>query len=81
MKYSDFLMKKKQLSHILLQYVRFCMSNINQKSVLVICPQGQYRHFPQNQLPVSAQWSQRLYVKVQGKMVQKYMQKIVFQSN
>jgi len=29
------------------------------------------------QLPVSAQWSRRLYVNVQGKM----MHKIVFQSN
>ena len=41
--------------------------------VLVICPRIQ--------LPVSAQWSQRLYVKVQGKMVHKNMHKIVFQSN
>jgi hypothetical protein len=36
---------------------------------------------PLIQLPVSAQWSQRLYVKVQGKMVHKDMHKIVFQSN
>ena len=36
---------------------------------------------PRIQLPVSAQWSQRLYVKVQGKMVHKDMHKIVFQSN
>jgi hypothetical protein len=33
------------------------------------------------QLPVSAQWSQRLYVKVQGKMMHNDMHKIVFQSN
>ena len=32
---------------------------------------------PRIQLPVSAQWSQRKYVQVQGKMVHK----IVFQSN
>jgi hypothetical protein len=36
---------------------------------------------PRFQLPVSAQWSQRLEVKVQGKMMQNDMQKIVFQSN
>jgi len=36
---------------------------------------------PRIQLPVSAQWSQRLYVKVQGKMMHKDMHKIVFQSN
>ena len=36
---------------------------------------------PLIQLPVSAQWSQRLYVKVQGKMMRKDMHKIVFQSN
>ena len=28
---------------------------------------------PRIQLPVSAQWSQRLYVKVQGKMIHKYI--------
>ena len=33
------------------------------------------------QLPVSAQWSQRLYVKVQGKMVHNDMHKMLFQSN
>ena len=33
------------------------------------------------QLPVSAQWSQRLYVKIQGKMMHKDMHEIVFQSN
>jgi hypothetical protein len=55
------------LSHILLQYARFCMSNNS------ICPRIQ--------LPVSAQWSQRLYVKVQGKTMHKDMHKIVFQSN
>ena len=31
------------LSHILLQYVHFCMSNNSQKSVLVIYPQGKIR--------------------------------------
>jgi hypothetical protein len=31
--------------------------------------------------PVYAQWSQRLYVNVQGKMMHKDMHKIVFQSN
>jgi hypothetical protein len=36
---------------------------------------------PRIQLPVSAQWSQRLYVKVQGKIMHKDMHKIVFQSN
>ena len=36
---------------------------------------------PRIQLPVSAQWSQRLYVKIQGKMMHKDMHKIVFQSN
>jgi hypothetical protein len=36
---------------------------------------------PRIQLPVSAQWSQRLYVNVQGKMMHKDMHKIVFQSN
>jgi hypothetical protein len=36
---------------------------------------------PLIQLPVSAQWSQKLYVKVQGKMMHKDMHKIVFQSN
>jgi hypothetical protein len=36
---------------------------------------------PRIQLPVPAQWSQRLYVKVQGKMMHKDMHKIVFQSN
>ena len=36
---------------------------------------------PRIKLPVSAQWSQKLYVKVQGKMMHKDMHKIVFQSN
>ena len=61
---------------IFIQSVRFCMSNNSLKSVLVICPQGQYRYLPSNiyigpriQLPVSVQWCQTLYVKVQGKMV------------
>ena len=36
---------------------------------------------PLIQLPVSVQWSQRLYVKVQGKMMHRDMHKIVFQSN
>jgi hypothetical protein len=31
------------------------------------------RIFPRIQLPVYGQWSQRLYVKVQGKMVQRYV--------
>ena len=39
------------------------------------------RIYPLIQLPVSAQWSQKLYVKVQGKMMHKDMHKIVFQSN
>jgi hypothetical protein len=73
------------LSHILLQYVRFCMSNNSWEALLFI--QGQYRYLlsniricPRIQLPVSAQWWQT-YVKVQGKMVYKNMNKIVFQSN
>ena len=36
---------------------------------------------PRIQLPVSVQWSQRLYAKVQGKMMHRDMHKIVFQSN
>ena len=36
---------------------------------------------PRIQLPVSAQRSQILYVKVQGNMMYKDMHKIVFQSN
>jgi hypothetical protein len=40
-----------------------------------------YPNFPPIQLPVSAQWSQGLYVNVQGKMMHKDMHKIVFQSN
>jgi hypothetical protein len=36
---------------------------------------------PRNQLPVSTQWSQRLSVKVQGKIFHKDMRKIVFQLN
>ena len=60
-------------------------------SVLVICTQGKYaniricpqniRIFPLIQLPVSAQWSQKLYVKGQGNMMHKDMHQIVFQSN
>ena len=34
------------LSHILLQYVHFCMFNYSQKSALVICPQGKYPYLP-----------------------------------
>ena len=36
---------------------------------------------PRIQLPVSAQWSQRLYIQVQRKMMHKGMHNIVFQSN
>jgi hypothetical protein len=42
---------------------------------LFACPQGKYggniRICPRIQLPVSAQWSQRLYIKVQGKIIHK----------
>ena len=73
------------LSHILLQYVNLCMSNNNEQSVLVILPRANLPSYnricPRIQLPVSAQWSQRLYVKVQVKMMHKDMHKIVFQSN
>jgi hypothetical protein len=34
------------LSHILYQYVRFCMPNNSRKSVSIICPEGQYRYSP-----------------------------------
>jgi hypothetical protein len=53
------------LSHILLQYVRFCMSNNSSEALLIILPRGQYRYLlsniricPRIQLPVSAQWCQ-----------------------
>ena len=36
---------------------------------------------PRIPLPVTAQWSQRFYVKVQGKMMHKDKHKFVFQSN
>ena len=36
---------------------------------------------PRIQLLVSAQWSQKLYVTVQGNMMHKDLHKIVFQSN
>jgi hypothetical protein len=39
------------------------------------------RFCPRIQLPVSAQWSQRLYVQVQRNMMHKDMHKIIFQSN
>jgi hypothetical protein len=42
---SDWLLEEKKyyvLSHILLQYVSFCMFNNSYKSVLVICLQGKY---------------------------------------
>ena len=39
------------------------------------------RIFPRIQLPVSEQCSQRVYVKIQGKMMHNDMHKIVFQSN
>jgi hypothetical protein len=52
-------------------------ANTGQISVFALI----YPYFPLIQLPVSAQWSQRLYVKVQGKMMHKDMHKIVFQSN
>ena len=58
------------------------MSNNNsRKSVLVICPQGQYGYLRRIQLSVSAQWCQTLYVSGQGMMVYKGMHKIVFQLN
>ena len=43
-----------------------------------ICPQISvfaliYPYLPPNSTSVYAQWSQRLYVKVQGKMVQRYV--------
>jgi len=63
------------------------MSNNIRKSVLVICPQGQYRYMPSNihigpriQLPISAQRCQIVYAKGKGKMVYKNMHKIAFQS-
>ena len=69
---------KHLFSNILMQYVRFRMFNNSRKPVLVICPQCQYGYLPSNihiepriKLPVSAQWCQTLYVKVQGKMVYK----------
>ena len=40
--------RKGSLSHILLQYVRFCMFNNSLKSVLVICPQSKYPYLPPN---------------------------------
>jgi hypothetical protein len=46
---------------------------------LTNCENKSLRELPL--LPVYAQWYQRLYVKVQGKMVHKDMHKIVFQSN
>jgi hypothetical protein len=51
----------------------FALKYLYLPSYIRICPRIQF--------PVSAQWSQRLYVKVQGKMVHKDMHKIVFQSN
>ena len=65
------------LSHILLQYVGFCISNNSYNSVLVICPQGKYLYFPPNLTSGICEGLKRKYVKVQGKMVHK----IVFQSN
>jgi hypothetical protein len=47
-----------------------------QRSVFAL----KYPYLHPMQLPVSAQWSQRLNVKVQGKMMHKDMHKIVFQS-
>ena len=52
-------------------------ANMGQISVFALI----YPNFPPIQLPVSAQWSQGLYVNVQGKMMHKDMHKIVFQSN
>ena len=40
-----------------------------------------YPYLPRIQVQVSAQWFQRLYVKVQGKIVHKDMHQIEFQSN
>ena len=59
-------------------------TNTGQISVFAL----KYPHFPSYiricpriQLPVSAQWSQKLYVKVHIKMTHNDMHKIVFQSN
>ena len=61
-------------------------TNTGQISVFAL----KYRYLPSYiricpliQIPVSVQWSQRLYDKVQGKMIMmhKDMHKIVFQSN
>ena len=60
------------LSHVLLQYVCFCMSNKRQKSVLVICPQGKYPYlpsyvhiFPPNSTSgICAQWHRKELLKV-----------------
>ena len=62
------------------------------KSVLITCPEGKYPYMPSKyqylpsnirispriQLPVSAQWSQRVYVKVQGKGCIKIFNKSYF---
>ena len=79
-----------ELSHILLQYVRFCMSNNSWKTVLVICPLGKYPYLPSNihicpHISVFAPEFNFRYLrsglKVQGKMMHGNMYKIVFQSN
>ena len=56
--------------------------------MLVIFRQGKHPYLPSYirirpriQFPVSAQWSQKLYVEVQGKMVHKDMHTLAFQSN
>ena len=68
------------VTYILLECVRFCMSNISRRSLLVICPQGEYRYLPSNihicpriQPPVFVQWFQKLYVKEKGNIVYKNM--------
>ena len=63
---------------MLLQYVDVCMFNNSKQSVLVICPHISV--FAPYSTSVSAQWFQRLYAKVQGKLVHKDMHTIVFQS-
>ena len=60
------------------------MSNNSRKSVLVICPYGQYGHLPLN-IHIGSQIQILVYlrsgVKVQEKVVYKNMSKIGFQSN
>ena len=61
----------------------FACSIIARSQCWLFALRANIRICPQIQLPVSAQcqWSPRLYVKVQGNMVDKDMHKIAFQSN